>query len=155
MTPEEFIRLYLPLESGLYRVAFRLLGSREEAEDAVQDLYIRLWGSLDGLDRVNNPQAWCLTLLRNQCIDRIRTRAGQRNIPLYENIPEAELPERSKRVGRTLEAVRALPPKSRELLRLRLVEGLSYAEISQRTGLRETALRVAFHRLRNKIKKDI
>lgn len=153
MTPEEFIRVYLPLWSGLYRVAFRLLGSRQEAEDAVQDLYIRLWGSLDGLDRVKNPQAWCLTVLRNLCIDRLRAGAGQREVPVYENIPEAEMPERSERVERALGAVRTLSPKNRELLRLRLVEELSFGEISRRTGLRETALRVAFHRLKNKLKK--
>lgn len=153
MTSEEFIRVYLPLGSGLYRVAFRLLGSREEAEDAVQDLYIRLWNTPGSQDRVNNPQAWCLTVLRNLCIDRLRTRAGQKEVPVYENIPGEEMPERSDRLERVLEVIRTLSPKNRELLRLRLVEGLSFVEISRMTGLGETALRVAFHRLKNKLKK--
>ncbi|MBP5336723.1 MAG: sigma-70 family RNA polymerase sigma factor [Bacteroidales bacterium] len=154
MTPEEFIRVFLPMGDGLYRVAFRLLGSQAEAEDAVQDLFIKVWGRGDDLDRVDNPRAWCLTLMRNLCIDRLRTRAGQQTVPIEENLPDV-VTEHSTRMERTLEVVRALPHRSRELLRLRLVEDLSYEEISRQTGLSQTALRVAFHRLKNQLKKKI
>ncbi|MBR5723864.1 MAG: sigma-70 family RNA polymerase sigma factor [Bacteroidales bacterium] len=154
MTPEEFIRVYLPLGDSLYRVAFRLLGSQAEAEDAVQDLFIKVWSRRDGLDRVDNPRAWCLTLMRNLCVDRLRERAGKRRVPVEDDLPE-EVGERSARMERILAAVRALPPKSRELLRLRLVEDMSFEEISQNTGLSQNALRVAFHRLKNQLKKKI
>lgn len=155
MTPEEFIDLYLQLEEGLYRVAFRLLDSQAEAEDAVQDLFIKIWSRIDSLERVSYPQAWCLTLMRNHCIDRLRAKAGQQTIPVEENLPAEEELERSARIKRAWEAVLALPPKSRELLRLRLVEDLSYEEISRQTGLSQNALRVAFHRLKNHLKKKI
>lgn len=155
MTTEEFIRVYLPLGEGLYRVAFRLLDSREEAEDAIQDLYIKLWGRLDVLDEVKNPQAWCLTMMRNMCVDRLRAKAGQQVLPLAESLPAEDVPESSTRMERTLAAVRALPPQSKELLRLRLVEDLSYEEIARRTGLTKIALRVAFHRLKNQLKNKI
>ncbi len=155
MTPEEFIDLYLQLEEGLYRVAFRLLDSQAEAEDAVQDLFIKIWSRIDSLERVSYPQAWCLTLMRNHCIDRLRAKAGQQTVPVEENLPAEEELERSARIKRAWEAVLALPPKSRELLRLRLVEDLSYEEISRQTGLSQNALRVAFHRLKNHLKKKI
>lgn len=155
MTPEEFIDLYLQLEEGLYRVAFRLLDSQAEAEDAVQDLFIKIWSRIDSLERVSYPQAWCLTLMRNHCIDRLRAKAGQQTVPVEENLPAEEELERSARMKRAWEAVLALPPKSRELLRLRLVEDLSYEEISRQTGLSQNALRVAFHRLKNHLKKKI
>lgn len=155
MTPEEFIDLYLQLEDGLYRMAFRLLESQAEAEDAVQDLFIKIWSRIDSLERVSYPQAWCLTLMRNHCIDRLRAKAGQQTIPVEENLPAEEELERSARIKRAWEAVLALPPKSRELLRLRLVEDLSYEEISRQTGLSQNALRVAFHRLKNHLKKKI
>lgn len=156
MTPEEFISLYLPLGDGLYRVAYRVLGSRQEAEDAVQDLYIKLWVDLDSLDSIRNPQAWSMTLLRNLCIDRIRAR-GDRHpaVTLAEDLPDEGPPPSSERLEKTLAAVRALPAKSRELLRLHLVEGLSYQEIAQLTEQSELALRVAFHRLKNKLKSQI
>ena len=155
MTPEEFIDLYLQLEEGLYRMAFRLLESQAEAEDAVQDLFIKIWSRIDSLERVSYPQAWCLTLMRNHCIDRLRAKAGQQTVPVEENLPAEEELERSARMKRAWEAVLALPPKSRELLRLRLVEDLSYEEISRQTGLSQNALRVAFHRLKNHLKKLI
>lgn len=155
MTPEEFIDLYLQLEDGLYRMAFRLLESQAEAEDAVQDLFIKIWSRIDSLERVSYPQAWCLTLMRNHCIDRLRAKAGQQTVPVEENLPAEEELERSARIKRAWEAVLALPPKSRELLRLRLVEDLSYEEISRQTGLSQNALRVAFHRLKNHLKKKI
>lgn len=155
MTPEEFIDLYLQLEEGLYRVAFRLLDSQAEAEDAVQDLFIKIWSRIDSLERVSYPQAWCLTLMRNHCIDRLRAKAGQQTVPVEENLPAEEELERSARMKRAWEAVLALPPKSRELLRLRLVEDLSYEEISRQTGLSQNALRVAFHRMKNHLKKKI
>ena len=155
MTPEEFIDLYLQLEEGLYRVAFSLLDSQAEAEDAVQDLFIKIWSRIDSLERVSYPQAWCLTLMRNHCIDRLRAKAGQQTVPVEENLPAEEELERSARMKRAWEAVLALPPKSRELLRLRLVEDLSYEEISRQTGLSQNALRVAFHRLKNHLKKKI
>ncbi len=155
MTPEEFIDLYLQLEDGLYRMAFRLLESQAEAEDAVQDLFIKIWSRIDSLERVSYPQAWCLTLMRNHCIDRLRAKAGQQTVPVEENLPAEEELERSARMKQAWEAVLALPPKSRELLRLRLVEDLSYEEISRQTGLSQNALRVAFHRLKNHLKKKI
>lgn len=155
MTPEEFIDLYLQLEDGLYRMAFRLLESQAEAEDAVQDLFIKIWSRIDSLERVSYPQAWCLTLMRNHCIDRLRAKAGQQTVPVEENLPAEEELERSARMKQAWEAVLALPPKSRELLRLRLVEDLSYEEISLQTGLSQNALRVAFHRLKNHLKKKI
>lgn len=153
--PEEFIDLYLQLEDGLYRMAFRLLESQAEAEDAVQDLFIKIWSRIDSLERVSYPQAWCLTLMRNHCIDRLRAKAGQQTVPVEENLPAEEELERSAKMKRAWEAVLALPPKSRELLRLRLVEDLSYEEISRQTGLSQNALRVAFHRLKNHLKKKI
>ena len=155
MTPEEFIKTYIPQGEGLHRAAYRLLGSWEEAEDVVQDLYIKLWGHLDELDKVKSPQAWSLILLRNLCVDHIRKRGGQQIVALSDTLPEAEAGERGERLDRVLEVIRSLSPKSRELLRLRLVENLSYEEISQRTGLSKMGLRVSFHRLKNQLKKKI
>ena len=61
MSRETFINDWLPLRNGLYRVACRLLGSAAEAEDAVQDLYLKLWQTSGSLGGVRNPKAYCLT----------------------------------------------------------------------------------------------
>ena len=156
MNPEEFIRLYLPLGDGLYRSAFRLLGSQEEAEDAVQDLYIKLWNSRDSLDTVHNPSAWSHALLHNLCVDRLRSGYGERERTAPDvQMAAEEPPERSERLEMALQAVRSLSGRERNLLKQRLFYDLSYEEIARRTGMTEVALRVAFHRLKNKIKRKI
>ena len=157
MTPEEFSRTYLPLADDLYRAAYSLLGSEREAEDVVQDVFVKLWTIRSTLSGVKDPRSWSYILLRNRCIDILRTRKGIQPEPLpldlpAEEEPDSDLPERTERI---LRVVRALPEKDRELLHLRLLEGLSYEEISQRKGLSEVALRVAFLRLKRKIKRSL
>ena len=61
----------------------------------------------------------------------------------------------TERQERALAAVRRLSPQERELVRLRLVEGWSYEDIARHKGQSEVALRVAFHRLKNKLKRMI
>ena len=72
MNSETFRIKYLSLADTLYRVAFYILEQECEAKDAVQDLYLKLWQKKDELDGVSAPKAYCITLLKNLCIDRIR-----------------------------------------------------------------------------------
>ena len=155
MSPEEFIRRFLPLGDNLYRLAFSLLGSQEEAEDAIQDVFLKMWASQKQLDTVRDPASWSYILMRNRCVDRLRARGDRRQEPIPEGLPAEPPPEEDERLQRILSAVRSLSPKSRELLRMRLVEGLPYDEIARQTGQSELALRVAFHRIKNQIKKKI
>lgn len=57
MTPERFTQDYLPLKDDLYKVAFYILESGADAEDAVQDLYLKLWDAGDALDTIRAPKA--------------------------------------------------------------------------------------------------
>ncbi len=155
MSPEAFIRHYLPLSGPLYRLAFHLLGSQEDAEDVIQDLYVKLWASQEQLDTVRDPASWSYILLRNLCVDRLRARGDRRQEPVPEGLPAEPPPEEDERLLRILSVVRSLTPKNRELLRMRLVEDLPYDEIARQTGQSELALRVAFHRIKNQIKKKI
>lgn len=155
MSPEEFIRRFLPLGDNLYRLAFSLLGSQEEAEDAIQDVFLKMWASQKQLDTVRDPASWSYILLRNLCVDRLRARGDRRQEPVPEGLPAEPPPEEDERLQRILSVVRSLSPKSRELLRMRLVEDLPYDEIARQTGQSELALRVAFHRIKNQIKKKI
>lgn len=155
MSPEEFIRRFLPLGDNLYRLAFSLLRSQEEAEDAIQDLFLKMWASQKQLDTVRDPASWSYILLRNLCVDRLRARGDRRQEPVPEGLPAEPPPEEDERLLRILSVVRSLTPKNRELLRMRLVEDLPYDEIARQTGQSELALRVAFHRIKNQIKKKI
>ena len=72
MTETQFHNVWIPLQARFYRVAWYLLEDRDDAADAVQDLYVKLWGLRDMLDEIKNPSAYGILLIRNICIDRIR-----------------------------------------------------------------------------------
>ena len=159
MTEAEFHKEYLSLAETLYRVAFYMLESEAEAEDAVQEVFLKLWDTRDALDGIRNPKAYALTLLKNLCLDRIRR---ARHLSYPEQLPEPEVPhlqddemDARMRLDKVLEAVKALPERQREILLLRTVEGLSYEEIAERTGMNYLTLRVLLSRARTTIKSKL
>ena len=150
MTESRFNKDYLPLAETLYRIAYYMLESETEAEDAVQEVYLKLWESRERLDGVRLPKAYCIRMLKNLCLDRIR----RVQFLSYH----AELPEKAfaidarTRLDKVLEAVKALPERQRQVLILRTVEGLSYEEIAGKTGMNYITCRVLMSQARSKIK---
>ena len=80
MTEAVFHRDYLSLSGGLYRIAYHILESEAEAEDALQDLFLKLWKMRDGLDSVHNPMAYFAMLLNlGDCFDLISSNLAMTN----------------------------------------------------------------------------
>lgn len=159
MTKAEFIQSYMPLSESLYRVAYYILESEADAEDAVQDLYVRLWGSIDSLDTVRNPKSYCITLIRNICIDRIR-RASHQDCNEMPEIVSGEADahsalERKETLARVMKAMDKLPDGQRKVLRMKVFEDLSYEEIAEATGMNYLTLRVLLSQARRKLKNAI
>lgn len=157
MSREVFINDWLPLRNGLYRVACRLLGSAAEAEDAVQDLYLKLWQTSCSLDGVRNPKAYCLTLLRNSCLDRLKSKrmSGRSSIDGVEpeQPPEDGQIAARQKMQAVLEAVESLPERERTVLKMKIIDDLSYEQIQKRTGIPYLSLRVLLSGARKKLKK--
>lgn len=157
MSRETFINDWLPLRNGLYRVACRLLGSAAEAEDAVQDLYLKLWQTSSSLDGVRNPKAYCLTLLRNSCLDRLKSKrmSGRSSIDGVEpeQPPEDGQIAARQKMQAVLEAVESLPERERTVLKMKIIDDLSYEQIQKRTGIPYLSLRVLLSGARKKLKK--
>ena len=159
MTGQEFSTLYLPLGDGLYRVAYGLLASEADAEDALQDLYVKLWDNRDTLDHVHNPRAYCITLLRNLCLDRLRARSRAATQPLAaeaaaDESADARALGREQR-ARLVGAIEGLPKNQRAVVEMRLLQGLSYEEIAAETSLSPLSLRVLLARARKTIKSQL
>ena len=157
MSRETFINDWLPLQNGLYRVACRLLGSAAEAEDAVQDLYLKLWQTSGSLDGVRNPEAYCLTLLRNSCLDRLKSkrmsgRSSMDGVEPEQPPEDGQIAARQK-MQAVLEAVESLPERERTVLKMRIIDDLSYEQIQKRTGIPYLSLRVLLSGARKKLKK--
>lgn len=159
MTERIFHRDYLSLAETLYRVAFYLLESESEAEDAVQELYLKLWDTRDRLDEVRSPKAYSIQLLKNLCLNRIR---NARHLTFPASLPEPETAppqddalDARRRLDQVLAGIKSLPDRQREILLLRTMEGLSYPEIARRTGMNPPTLRVLLARARKTLKNRV
>lgn len=159
MTAERFRKEYLPLQDELYRVAFYFLESTPDAEDAVQDLYLRLWDAADALDGISSPKAYCIRLLRNICVDKLRRCRpdGEAKLPLQasdEALPDERLDGRQK-LEAAIGRMSTLSESERTVLMMKVFDDLSYEQIQKRTGLSYLSLRVHLSNARRKIRKSI
>lgn len=160
MDAAEFKALFLPAQAKLYRLAFRLTGNAQDAEDMVQETYLRLWRRREEIDVVSNPDAFCLTTLRNVCYDAFR----HKEIPEDDSPPE-ELtvaddsdPARETEMLDDAERIRLLidrlPEPQRAVMRMRDIGDLSFDEIGLATGLSAGNIRVLLSRARKKIREQ-
>lgn len=154
----DFRKIWLPLADRFYRVAYHLLESRPDAEDAVQELYLKILSMHGKLVYVRDPAAYGITLLKNICIDRIRRRESRRAEQLEEFIaadtsgPEKQMAEKDT-LSRVMKEMERLPEKQAKVLRMRAVEGLEYDQIARRTGLSQVNIRVLISIARKTLKK--
>jgi len=154
----DFRKIWLPLAERFYRVAYHLLESRPDAEDAVQELYLKILSMHGKLVYVREPAAYGITLLKNICIDKIRRRESRRTEQLEEFIaadasgPEKQMSEKDT-LSRVMKEMERLPEKQAKVLRMRAVEGLEYDEIARRTGLSQVNIRVLISIARKTLKK--
>ena len=162
MSAEEFNGLWLPLAGRLYRVAYYILESQEDAEDAVQDLFTRLWKLRGTLGNIKNPAAFGITSIRNICLDRIRSRSASRTIsPAPESFgslpdPDADLDRviiDRENMGKIRTCMARLPSKQRKVLEMRVFEDLPFNEIASRTGMSEVNVRVKLSNARKNLKR--
>lgn len=132
-------------ENRLYRAALAILGDPQEAEDAVQDTFVRY---LEKAPReLENPGAWLMKVLTNGCKSKLRLR-WRRVIPLPETLPAPDsLPERLE-----LTELFSLPPEERAVLHLFYYEGYSTGEIAKIVGCRPGTVRSRLSRARQRLK---
>ena len=162
MENDEFKKVWLPLSDSFYKAAFHMLKSESDAQDAVQDLFIRLWNSRSTLDKVNSPSAYGMAMLRNICIDRLRRSQadqakGMVRADTAADVASDETAEEAMVSREKLQALEAgiakLPQTQREVFIMRFYRQMSYDEISAETGLSYINVRVMINRARNFLKK--
>ena len=155
MTSADFHSTWLPLQGRFYRVAFYLLENEADAKDAVQELFLKLWGLRDHLDLIREPAAYGSLMMRNLCLDRIRRLRPSEE--LREGMAPAKAPpdeqlEQREELRDVMNRISRLPESQRKLLTLRVMQGLSYEEISKITGLSPLNIRVQVSLARKKLK---
>lgn len=156
MTEHKFNTEYLPLAPLLYRIAFHILERADDAEDAVQETFLKLWDMRQKLDSVESAKAYSIRILKNECLDRLRR--TKKTVPAEQIptngaiLPAEEHLDAKMRLQKVLGAIKSLPDSQRKIILLRTVEGLSYGEISERMGMSQLTLRVLLARARGTLR---
>ena len=134
-------------ENTLYRAALAILGNPAEAEDAVQDTFLRWLEKCPKFESEGHEKAWLLTVTANGCKTRLRQAKRRPTVELLDIYPAQTQEERG-----TMEAVLALPPRERAAIHLFYYEGYSTEEIAAITGQRPGTVRSRLSRAREKLR---
>ena len=139
------------------REARRILRDREDAEEAVQEAFIRAWRNQDSCRTPSTPLPWLIQITRNEAL-RLAARRQRRQA---SEVPEEE-PDRmissDNGLDRMLETVateqvlNVLHPDERALIRLRYVEDLTQGQVAARLGVPEGTVKVRLHRARARLR---
>lgn len=159
MKSSEFKLLVMPYSSRLYRMAFRLMNNREEAEDTVQEVYVKLWGMRNDLHTYKSIEALSIRITRNLCLDLLRRRKVNLDALNYEKLKEdadtvtpADSLEQQEEIELVHKLIAALPEPQRSLVHLRHLEGKEYEEISEMVNMNVNAIRVSISRARKQMR---
>ena len=134
-------------ENTLYRTALAILGNPAEAEDTVQDTFLRWLEKRPQFADGQHEKAWLLTVTANGCKSRLRQLKRRPTVELLDIYPAETGEERG-----TMEAVLALPPKERAVIHLFYYEGYSTEEIAAITGQRPGTVRSRLSRARSHLR---
>jgi RNA polymerase sigma-70 factor, ECF subfamily len=158
------LALFNEHRSRLYGIAYRMLGSRADAEDMVQETYLR-WHRAD-VERLQVPQAWLVTAITRLCIDRLRAARTEREAyvgpwlpePIlgYEAAPSADAHSElvSDLSVAFLVVLERLAPEERAAFLLHEVFDSGYADIAGILGKSEATCRQIVHRARQRVHQD-
>lgn len=158
MDAQEFQHRILCHSDKLYRMARSILRDESKSKDAYQDLMLRLWEKRDHLQIIENWQAFSLTSMRNLCLDLLRKR------PMNGEMPEntkcdapdpCQQVEQADTISRINSLIDTLPEMQRTIIRMRDVEEMEIAEIAEIMQMTENAVTVNLSRARKKIREKI
>ena len=133
MTNQEFEILARRLRITMLHSAERLLGSRDEAEDVVQEALLKLWAMRDRLGDYRSPEALARIVVKRLSLNVLRNYGRHPMVELraeYEDDAEADEQSR-ERIRTLLEAVDRLPSKQQMILRMKHIEGMETEEIAE------------------------
>lgn len=153
MEKEMFNSAARQYQDMVYRVALHALGSPQDAEDAVQEVFLRLYTWEKPFEGPDHLRRWLIRVTVNVCRDALKSPWRRRRVPL-EELPETPVFDRPEQ-GELYREVMRLPEKYRTVLYLFYYEELTVKEIGQVLGLRTTAVTTRLHRARGKLKEQL
>lgn len=160
MQQKEFLNLVMPFKDKLFRLAKRLLVSREEAEDATQEILLKLWSKNEAMSQYKSVEAFAMTMTKNFCLDRLKSKQAG-NLKLVhsnyqdENTSLQKQLEVEDSVNWVERIMDELPEQQKMVLQLRDIEDYDFEEISDLLDMKPTAVRVTLSRARKTVKEKL
>lgn len=160
MTQNEFVHKIMPFKDKVYRLAKRLLVSREEAEDATQEILLKLWRNKKKIKDYQNVEAFSMTMTKNFCLDRLKSKQAQNLKIVHNNYQDGNVSlQKQLEINDSLDwvskIIETLPQQQKMILQLRDIEQYEYEEIAKVLDMNETAIRVSLSRARKTIREKL
>lgn len=156
MTQDQFLNRILPLQPTLQLVAERLLGSATEAEDAVQDVVLRMWERRNRLERMENLEGYAMNSLKNRCLSALRQRRPTLPAEVLNNVSDDDARRESALIeerAAMLDSMMArLPEVQRRAVKMRYIDCLSHEEMQRRLGMSSTNVYATISRAMSALK---
>ena len=157
MTQNEFVHLTNPFKDKLFRLAKRLLVSTEEAEDATQEVILKLWNKKENLSQYNSLEAFAMTITKNYCLDQLKSKRAQNLKIVHNNFTDngASLQQKIEdkdSLNWVEKIITQLPKQQQIIIQMRDIEQCEFEEIAVTLEMNETAIRVALSRARKTIR---
>jgi len=160
MKQSEFLNVVMPFKDKLFRLAKRLLVSREEAEDATQEILLKLWSKNESIGKYNNVEAFAMTMTKNFCLDRLKSKQAS-NLKLVhsnygdDNTSLQNQVEAKDSLSWVEKIMEELPEQQKMVLQLRDVEEYDFDEIGELLNMKPTAIRVTLSRARKTVREKL
>jgi len=162
MQPENFYQQVAPFKDKLYRYALKILRDSYQAEDILQEALIKVWKKSEQFQEIENKEAWCMTIVRNLCLDKLRSNKRRRTVDLADHVKIADHSpstvdkmEKKEMMDRIKAEIEKLPEKMKTVMHLRDIEGYSYQEISDMTEYTLDQIKVNIYRARQYVRKAL
>jgi len=160
MDAREFKQRFMPHYRLLYRVAYHLTGNEQDAEDLLQDLYLKLWQKRDDLPDETINDAYLATMMRNLFVDQRRLK----HVDASAELKNEDGPPDERSLDRQIDArdevrqmeglINELSERDAKIIQMHLVEDCSYEEIERDTGLSQGNIRIIVMRTKKKLKQQ-
>ena len=157
MNQSEFIQLISPFKDKVFRLAKRLLVSTEEAEDATQEVLVKLWAQKEKLNGYKSVEALSMTMTKNYCLDQLKSKRADNLKIVHNNFSDREASLQQKAEDQDSwnwvdKVINQLPEQQKLIIQMRDIEQYEFKEIAEILKINEATIRVALSRARKTIR---
>lgn len=160
MNQSDFIKVITPFKDRVFRLAKRLLVSTEEAEDATQEVLVKLWNNKGKLEAYTSVEALAMTMTKNYCLDQLKSKRASEMRIVHSNYTDRQAGLQQQAEDRDSwswveKIMEKLPEQQKLIMQMRDVEEYEFEEIAKIMDMNETAVRVALSRARKTLREQL